>query len=95
VYINAQQMRAKVRFAGLSALVSVALNLALLPTLGLMGAVIASVMSESLLLLLTVFGLRRHVRAVTPGLALRPMAIRRQIGLELARGTDRSDLPAQ
>nr|WP_321983100.1 polysaccharide biosynthesis C-terminal domain-containing protein [uncultured Lichenicoccus sp.] len=54
-------VRRRVMFSGISAACSLALNLILLPTLGLPGAVIASITSEAVLLLLGMWGSVRYL----------------------------------
>jgi O-antigen/teichoic acid export membrane protein len=77
-------MRVKVLYSGISAGLCVALNLALLPTLGTIGGVIAAIAAESSLLLLFLYGVRRHVPAVDPRMALSLRSLKE--GLQAVRG---------
>ena len=65
--VSAENVRRRVSYAGISAGCSLVVNLALLPTLGLPGAVLASILAEGVLLLLNARGVALHV----PGVRLR------------------------
>jgi O-antigen/teichoic acid export membrane protein len=74
--VSESNVRRRVKYAGLSAVCSLGLNLALLPAMGLRGAAIASVASEAVLMLLNVWGVRRHVEGVRLGATFRPSQLR-------------------
>jgi len=84
--VSDANVRRRVSYAGVSALVSLSLNLLLLPTLGLRGAVLASIASEAALMFLNMWGVHRHVEGVAVGASYRPAqikaAIRHLAGLE-------------
>lgn len=76
VLVSEVDVRRRVAYAGIGAAVSLALNLSLLPWIGLRGAVIASLGSETALLLLNMWGVHRHVAAIDIRDACRPSRLR-------------------
>lgn len=77
--VSDANVRRRVSYAGISALVSLSLNLLLLPTLGLRGAVLASIASEAVLMFLNMWGVHRHVEGVAVGASYRPARIKAAI----------------
>jgi O-antigen/teichoic acid export membrane protein len=74
--VSEANVRRRVKYAGISAFCSLALNLALLPTLGLAGAVIASIASEAVLLVLNGWGVARHLDGVRLSSSFSPSELR-------------------
>lgn len=62
--VSEANVRRRVKYAGVSAVASLAVNFALLPVFGLVGAAAAAVVSEFVLLVLNVWGAARHVDGV-------------------------------
>jgi O-antigen/teichoic acid export membrane protein len=63
--VSEQNVKRRVKYAGISAGLSLAINLLLLPTLGILGAVIASIASETILLVLSARGATRYAACVS------------------------------
>ncbi|WP_428374272.1 lipopolysaccharide biosynthesis protein [Lichenicoccus sp.] len=74
--VSEANVRKRVMFSGVSAACSLALNLLLLPTLGLTGAIIASIASEAVLLLLGMWGAARYVGNLNIGDSFRLTSLR-------------------
>lgn len=64
VLVSEVNVRRRVSYAGVSAAVSLAANVILLPAIGLQGAVIASIASEGTLMVLNMWGVHRHVPVI-------------------------------
>lgn len=69
--VSEANVRRRVKYAGLSAVASLAINFALLPIFGLAGAATAAVASELLLLVLNAWGASRHVDGIRIGESFR------------------------
>lgn len=74
--VSEANVRKRVMFSGVSAACSLGLNLALLPTLGLTGAILSSIASEAVLLLLGMWGVARYIDDLHIGDSFRLTSLR-------------------
>ena len=76
LFISKTDMTRKVSYLGITAAVSVAANLVLVSAFGVIGAAVASVISETVLLLLHVLGTARHIGGIDVWATSQPRTLR-------------------
>ena len=93
LFISRTDISRKVGYLGITAATSVAANFILVPAIGLPGAAVASVIAETVLLLLHMRGAGRHIPGIELAATLRPAtligSIRHLIKPEQSRSTIR------
>ena len=91
MYVSNENVRLRVRFGGVSAVSSLAINLLFLPAFGLYGAVAAFVVSEALMLALSAWGAGRYIEGIRISATFNPgllkSAAQRVLGVEATRGS--------